>query len=45
LAGGIISFGLAIFLFNWDPHNKTSRGHPLMAILAIVPYIVGMFIG
>ena len=44
LAGGILSFGLGIFLFNWDPHNKTSKGHPLMAILAILPYVVGIFL-
>jgi ABC-2 type transport system permease protein len=41
--GGILAFGLAILLFNWDPHNKTSKGHPLMALLAILPYVVGMF--
>lgn len=40
--GGILAFGLSILLFNWDPHNKTSKGHPLMAILAILPYVVGM---
>jgi ABC-2 type transport system permease protein len=43
IVGGILAFGLAIFLFNWDPHNKTSKGHPLMAIIAVLPYIVGMF--
>jgi ABC-2 type transport system permease protein len=42
-AGGLLAFGLAILLFNWDPHNKTSKGHPLMAIVAILPYIVGVF--
>ena len=39
--GGIISFSLAIFLFNWDSRNNTRRGHPALAFLAIVPYIVG----
>ena len=39
--GGIISFGLAIFLFNWDSKNNTRKGHPAFAFLAIVPYIVG----
>jgi ABC-2 type transport system permease protein len=43
--GGILAFGLAILLFNWDPHNKTSKGHPLMALFAILPYVVGMFMG
>ncbi len=40
--GGLLAFGLAILLFNWDPHNKTSKGHPMMAILAILPYLVGV---
>ena len=40
-AGGVISFGLAIFLFNWDSKNNTRKGHPAFAFLAIVPYIVG----
>jgi ABC-2 type transport system permease protein len=44
IASGILSLGLAIFLFNWDPHNKTSRGHPAMAVLAMVPYVVGIFL-
>ena len=39
--GGVISFGLAIFLFNWDSKNNTRKGHPAFAFLAIVPYIVG----
>jgi len=44
LIGGMLAFGLSILLFNWDPHNRTSRGHPLMAILAILPYIAGIFV-
>ena len=44
LSGGILAFAFAIFLFNWDPHNKTSRGHTAMAALAFIPYLVGMFL-
>jgi len=44
LVSGVISVGLAIYLFNWDPHNKTSRGHPIMAAFAFVPYAVGIFL-
>jgi len=44
LAGGILAFGLAVLLFNWDPHNRTSKGHPLMAILAVLPYLIGIFL-
>ena len=44
LAGGIMAFGLSVFLFNWDPHNRTSKGHPLLALLAVLPYVVGLVI-
>ncbi|MCJ7666119.1 MAG: hypothetical protein MUO59_05205 [Actinobacteria bacterium] len=37
--GVIISFGLAIFLFNRDDRNNTRRGHPAFAFLAMIPYI------
>mgnify|MGYP000934629167 CR=1 FL=1 len=42
LTGGLLAFGLAIYLFNWDSRNQTRRGHPLMALLALVPYLVGL---
>jgi ABC-2 type transport system permease protein len=41
LAGGVLAFGLAIYLFNWDSHNDTRRGSPLLALLALVPYVAG----
>jgi ABC-2 type transport system permease protein len=37
----VISFGLALYLFNWDSQNKTRRGHPLMGLLALAPFILG----
>jgi ABC-2 type transport system permease protein len=40
LSSGILAFGLAIYLFNWDTQNGARRGHPLMALLAFVPYVV-----
>ena len=40
LSVGIISFGLSIFLFNWDKDNKTRRGHPAFAFIAIIPLII-----
>lgn len=43
LLSGIISFGLAIYLFNWDNQNKTRRGHPAFGFLVMLPYIVGVF--
>jgi ABC-type multidrug transport system permease subunit len=44
LAGAILAFGLAIFLFNWDSRNNTRRGHPLMALLVLLPYLAGIFL-
>jgi len=42
LAGGILSFGLANYLFCWDRLNKTRRGHPALALLALLPYVLGV---
>ncbi len=42
LASGILSVGLATFLFSWDNRNKTRRGHPALALLALLPYVVGL---
>ncbi|NQT66843.1 MAG: hypothetical protein HQ569_04640 [Actinobacteria bacterium] len=40
LSSGILSFGLAIYLFNWDNQNKTRRGNPFFGLFAILPYII-----
>ena len=42
LTSGLLAFGLAIYLFNWDSRNQTRRGHPLMALIAFVPYLVSL---
>jgi len=44
LASGALAFALAIYLFSWDSHNSTRRGHPLLALLALLPYVVGMIL-
>ncbi|MFC1994858.1 ABC transporter permease [Chloroflexota bacterium] len=44
LMGGILSFGLAQYLFSWDSQNKTRRGHPTLALLALLPYLLGMIL-
>jgi len=44
LASGVLAFGLAIYLFNWDRRNATQPGHPLMALLVLLPYVIGIFI-
>jgi anti-sigma factor RsiW len=44
LASGVLAFGLAIYLFNWDSRNQARRGHPLMALLALAPFVVSIFL-
>lgn len=44
LVGGILSFGLANYLFCWDSHNKARRGHPALALLALLPYVIGVIL-
>ncbi|MBN1247114.1 MAG: ABC transporter permease [Anaerolineae bacterium] len=39
-ASGLIGFGLAIYLFNWDSKNEAQRGHPAMALLALIPNVI-----
>lgn len=38
-AGGVLAFGLALYLFNWDSRNRARRGHPAMALGALAPYL------
>lgn len=44
LAGGILAFGLAIYLFNWDKSNEARRGHPALALLALLPWLASLLI-
>jgi ABC-2 type transport system permease protein len=44
LASGILAFGLAVYLFSWDSRNTTRRGHPLLALLVLLPSILGIFL-
>lgn len=44
LTSTLLAFGLAVYLFNWDSRNQTRRGHPLMALLVFVPYLVGILL-
>ena len=39
---GLLAFGLAVYLFSWDSRNTTRRGHPLLAVLVLLPYIAGL---
>lgn len=41
--GGVLSFILAAYLFTWD--SKTSkRGRNILGIIALIPYVVSIFI-
>ncbi|MBE0409173.1 MAG: ABC transporter permease [Anaerolineales bacterium] len=40
LAGGFLSAGLALYLFDWDSQNQARRGHPLLGLLALSPYLI-----
>jgi ABC-2 type transport system permease protein len=44
LVSGLLAFVLAIYLFTWDSRNTTRRGHPLLGLLVLVPYAVGIFL-
>lgn len=41
---GILAFALALYLFNWDRRNTTQRGHPLLALLVLLPYVIGILL-
>jgi len=45
LMSGLMAFGLAVYLFSWDRRNSTRRGHPLLALLCLLPFVIGMFLG
>ncbi len=38
--GGILAFGLAVLLFSWDTRNSTRKAHPLLGLLALIPYLI-----
>jgi ABC-2 type transport system permease protein len=43
-ANGVLAFGLALYLFNWDRRNATQRGHPLMALVVLLPNLIGVLL-
>ena len=42
--GGILAFGLAAYLFSWDHHNSTRRGHPILGFLVFMPFALSIFL-
>jgi ABC-2 type transport system permease protein len=41
LLSGFLALGLAGYLFSWDSRNTERRGHPLLALLVLLPFMVG----
>ena len=44
LLSGLLAFALSGYLFSWDSRNSERRGHPALALLALLPFVVGLFI-
>jgi ABC-2 type transport system permease protein len=44
LIGGILAFGLAAYLFSWDSHNTRRRGNSLLALLVLLPNVLGILL-
>jgi ABC-2 type transport system permease protein len=44
LISGMLAFGLAVYLFSWDSRNTARRGHPLLALLVLLPYVLGILL-
>ncbi len=44
LLGGFIAFSLAVYLFKWDSSNVENKRPAILAVLAMLPYVVGIFI-
>jgi ABC-2 type transport system permease protein len=40
---GQLAFFLAWYLFSWDGRNTERRGHPALALLALLPFAIGIF--
>jgi ABC-2 type transport system permease protein len=44
IASTLISFALALYLFNWDSQNQARRAKSFLALLALAPFVIGMFL-
>ena len=42
LSSGVIAFVMSIYLFTWDSKNKRAGRSPWLALLALLPYILGV---
>jgi ABC-2 type transport system permease protein len=41
---GLLAFGLALYLFRWDSRETERRRSPLLALLYLLPSVVGIFL-
>jgi ABC-2 type transport system permease protein len=41
---GLLALGLAGYLFSWDSRNTERRGNPLLALLILLPFVIGLFV-
>ena len=41
LVGGVLAFGLALYLFSWDSQNRSTRSRAI-ALLALLPYVAAV---
>jgi ABC-2 type transport system permease protein len=44
-ASGILAFWAAVYLFSWDSRNTTRRGHPLLALVFLLPFVLRILVG
>lgn len=40
-SSAVIAFVLSIYLFSWDSQNKRAGHNPLLALLTLIPYVLG----
>ena len=43
-ACGALALGLAVYLYSWDSRNSVRRGHPLLALLFLIPFLIVMVV-
>lgn len=44
LATGLIAFALAAYLFSWDKRNNAPKASPWLALLVLLPAVIGIFV-
>lgn len=41
---GLLAFSLAVLLFNWDNNNTTKKRFAPLALIAMLPYVIGIIL-